>query len=268
MYKKIYLEITNQCNLSCPFCIKHKRTPRYLTLQEFKSILVKIQKHTKFLYFHLLGEPFLHPLINEFIEEANHDFQVNITTNGYLLNNLHTNKIRQLNISLHSFDEKYGLSLENYINNIINKCEGLKNTYIAYRFWVNGINNQRILDIINEHYQSQIKLSEIKGSYCIKDKIYISTDEEFNWPDINNDLMIKQGFCQALKDHLGILVDGTVVPCCLDAKGDINLGNIFNEDLAEIILGERYQNLKKSIHNNKRDEVLCQNCSYKINNKI
>ena len=68
MYKKVYLEITNNCNLNCRFCIKNSRPTKFMELNEFKIILDKLKEHTKYLYFHLLGEPILHPKINEFIE--------------------------------------------------------------------------------------------------------------------------------------------------------------------------------------------------------
>ena len=106
-YKKVYIEITNNCNLNCSFCIHNKRTPKFMSMDEFKIILSKLKGYTKYLYFHILGEPLLHPYINEFINEASKDFYVNITTNGYLIKNIKDNKnIRQINISLHSNQNK------------------------------------------------------------------------------------------------------------------------------------------------------------------
>jgi len=97
MYKKVYLEITNNCNLNCSFCIKNKRKPKYMSFDEFKIILEKLEKHTKFLYFHILGEPLLHPNINEYIDYASNKFNINITTNGYLIDRVKNNKnIRQI----------------------------------------------------------------------------------------------------------------------------------------------------------------------------
>ena len=107
-FKKIYIEITNACNLNCSFCIKNKRKINYITLENYKFIINKIKPYTKEIYLHILGEPLLHPNINEFIEYAqNQDLLVNITTNGYLITNLNTNKIHRLNISLHSYNENY-----------------------------------------------------------------------------------------------------------------------------------------------------------------
>ena len=34
-YKKIYIEITNNCNLNCSFCSKVNRAKRNMTLDEY-----------------------------------------------------------------------------------------------------------------------------------------------------------------------------------------------------------------------------------------
>ena len=54
-----------------------------------------------------------------------------------------------------------------------------------------------------------------------------------------------------------------MVPCCLDSEGIINLGNIFNENLDDIINSNRSQNIIKSFNDNKVCELLCKKCSFK-----
>ena len=119
MYKKVYVEITNSCNLKCPFCLGNKREIKFMKEEEFRLILAKLKGYTNYLYFHLLGEPLLHPKINEYINLASlNNYLVNITTNGYYIDRVKDNKnIRQINISLHSFDEKR-IDLDTYLNNI------------------------------------------------------------------------------------------------------------------------------------------------------
>lgn len=266
MYKKIYLEITNNCNLNCNFCTKNKRESKFMSYQEFTFILDKIKPYTKYLYFHILGEPLLHPKINEFIDYASLYFKVNITTNGYLINNIKSKNIRQLNISLHSFNESYKVSLDEYLNNIFEMVETLRdNTYISFRIWTSSPYKKEIIKKINEQYHTNIDEANIKNNTTISDNIFISTHETFIWPNDSHEYH-KEGTCYALKDHLGILVDGRVVPCCLDADGVINLGNIFNDSLDEIIKSERYQQMFNSFQNNKKCEELCQKCSF-INKK-
>ena len=59
--------------------------------------------------------------------------------------------------------------------------------------------------------------------------------EKFEWPNINLDSSQEKVFCYGLRNQVGILVDGTVVPCCLDSEGTIELGNIFNTSFTNII---------------------------------
>lgn len=266
MYKKIYLEITNDCNLSCPFCIKNQRIKKYMNMQDFIYILDKLKPFTKYLYFHVMGEPTLHPNINEYIDIASEYFNINITTNGYLINEIENNtNIRQINISLQSYNPIYNISLEDYMNKIFNSVDILsKYTYISYRFWVNNKYNNKILKLINKKYNTNLKLDELKNNITITKNIFISINNEFIWPDLNNDYYNEVGKCYALKDHIGILVDGTIVPCCLDSKGTINLGNIFKDELEDIIKSDRYKTMLNGFKNNKKCEPLCRKCNYKI----
>ena len=129
MFKKIYIEITNNCNLDCSFCIKNKRSKKFMTLDEYSKVLENIKPYTKYVYLHLMGEPLLHPKINEIIDMTSDiEFNVNITTNGYLINRVVSNKnIRQINVSLHSFDDKYKINLDDYLNKVFDACEILNN---------------------------------------------------------------------------------------------------------------------------------------------
>lgn len=266
-FKKIYLEITNNCNLNCDFCIKNKRAKKFMTEDEFDNILNKLNSHTKYLYFHVLGEPLLHPKINNFINKASERYNVNITTNGYLIDRIKNNtNVRQINISLHSYSDKYGIPLENYLNNIFESVDQLyKNkTYISYRFWIDNIHNEEILKLINKKYNTNITKQDLKNNrnVKIKENIFINTSETFIWPDLKNDYYSEQGTCYALIDHIGILVDGTVVPCCLDSKGDINLGNIFKDDMNKILSNERIMKMIQGFRNNYKCEKLCRKCNF------
>lgn len=262
-FKKIYLEITNICNLNCPFCIGNRRDKKFLSFNEFKSILEKVKNYTNYLYFHILGEPLMHPKINEFINYAKeNNFYINITTNGYLINKIKDNpNVRQLNISLHSFNDANNITLNEYLNNIFDGVDTLiKNkTYISLRLWVKNKYHQEMVNFINKRYNINIKLDEY---YKINDYLFINPFHEFIWPDLNNNYYNEIGTCYAIKDHIGILVDGTIVPCCLDSKGVINLGNIFNDDLENILKENRVNNMLKNFKNNKKCEELCKHCSF------
>jgi len=263
-FKKVYLEITNKCNLNCSFCIGNTRPKKELSADEFKTILNSIKGYTNYLYFHILGEPLIHPKINEFINYAKEQsFNVNITTNGYLIDRIKNNpNIRQINISLHSFNDSYNLSLNEYLNLVFNSVDQLiKNkTYISLRLWVNNKYHKDMVSFINKRYNVDINLNKY---YKINNYLFVNPFHEFIWPDLNNNYYNETGNCYALKDHIGILSDGTVVPCCLDSKGIIKLGNIFEQSLSEILDNKRIKNMLESFNNNYKCEELCKHCSYK-----
>lgn len=260
-FKKVYIEITNNCNLNCDFCIHNKRDKKFISIEEFKTILNKINIYTDYLYFHILGEPLLHPYINELIDLASNKFNINITTNGYFINRIKNNKnIRQINISLHSYTDTYNTSLNDYLENIFNTIDNLPNTYFSLRLWVKNKYNNDIIDYINKRYNLNINY-DIKN-YKISNNIFINNFHEFIWPDLNNNYYNENGKCYGLKDHIGILVDGTIIPCCLDSEGIINLGNIYNDNLDDVLNSNRVINMIKNFENNKKCEELCKHCNF------
>lgn len=260
-FKKIYIETTNLCNLNCDFCIKNRRKKEIMTIQNFKIILSKIKNYTNYIYLHILGEPLLNPKLNEFILLAsNEGFNINITTNGYLIDKIKDNKnIRQVNISLHSFDVKYNVELKKYLNNIFDSVEELikNDTYVSLRLWVKNKYSEDIINEVNNYYKVNITKNT-----KIKENLFFNFEKQFIWPDLNNSYYNESGKCYGLTDHIGILVDGTIVPCCLDTLGIINLGNIFKEEIDEILNKKTVIKMIEGFKNNKKETELCKHCNF------
>lgn len=271
LYKKIYIEITNNCNLNCSFCSKDNNIKRNMTLEEFEIILNKISNYTDYIYLHVKGEPLIHKNIIDFLKLAEkYNLKVNLTTNGVLfpklVNELNTCKsLHKINFSLHSEN-----NINNYVEKILENVDKLnKNIIVIYRLWTlsnNKLDNnqQKIVEKIKKHYNlSTETVDKIKNEKNIKIKstIYVDKDNKFIWPNLEGNNTY--GYCYALKTHIAILVDGTVVPCCLDSKGIIKLGNIYKENLEDIIKSNRYKKLKKSFQDRKPCEELCQKCTFK-----
>lgn len=260
-FKKIYIETTNLCNLNCDFCIKNRRKKEIMTIQNFKIILSKIKNYTNYIYLHILGEPLLNPKLNEFILLAsNEGFNINITTNGYLIDKIKDNKnIRQVNISLHSFDVKYNVELKKYLNNIFDSAEELikNDTYVSLRLWVKNKYSEDIINEVNNYYKVNITKNT-----KIKENLFFNFEKQFIWPDLNNSYYNESGKCYGLTDHIGILVDGTIVPCCLDTLGIINLGNIFKEKIDEILNKKTVIKMIEGFKNNKKEMELCKHCNF------
>lgn len=271
-FKKVYIEITNTCNLNCSFCIKDNRMKKEMSIDEFETVLKKIDKYTDYIYLHVKGEPLIHNKLDEILSLTNkYKKYVNITTNGVLLKNKINilkkyNNIRQINISLHSENNK-----DNYIDDILDAVDELKTIFIVYRFWTlkdNKLDNKMLeyLNKIKEKYNINNELYNeiINGNNLkISNNIYINKDKEFEWPDISNNYYNENGFCYGLKNQIGVLVDGTITICCLDSFGVSNLGNIFNDDIEIIMNSEKVKNIIKGFNNRKVYLDICKHCSYK-----
>jgi len=259
-FKKIYIEITNICNLNCPFCSKDEKEKKEMSLSEFEHILKEINDYTDYLYLHVKGEPLLHKHFKDILDLCNHyNKQVNITTNATLLKKrlndiLDSNVVRQVNISLQS------LTTLNYIGDIIECADILSENgiQVVFRMWVENQYQKNILEIIESHYNKKIEKDNTK----LKDNLYFNKDKEFIWPNLNNEIFNESGTCYGTRTHIGILSDGTVIPCCLDSSGIINLGNIFDIPFSKIITSDRFINMKNNFQNNKLCEELCRKCGF------
>ncbi|MGD9676873.1 MAG: radical SAM/SPASM domain-containing protein [Vulcanibacillus sp.] len=283
-FKKVYIEITNVCNLTCSFCPPTKRASANMTIDEFTNILDSIKEHSNYLYFHVKGEPLLHPDLNQFLRISyNKGFKVNLTTNGTLIQQrgkilLSNPAIRQISFSLQSFEKHQDLSKrDKYISDILEFTkEAINQTdiIIEIRLWnldSNGNTEKTdknayflgaIEKLLNLPYKIEEKINRNKGTK-IAERIYLSQSFEFEWPNLAKKDISERGFCYGLRNQIAILVDGTVVPCCLDSEGDINLGNIHDTEFINIIEGERAINIVKGFSNRKVVEQLCKKCGYR-----
>ena len=148
-----------------------------------------------------------------------------------------------------------------YMDKIFDATDVLKKyTFINYRLWLG--NDDKILKKLEEKYQVSIKINK-----TIEKNVFVDIDEEFVWPNLNNNIYKNKGKCYGLKSHVGILVDGTVVPCCLDGNGCINLGNIFDKSFEEIINSKKAIKIIEGFNNNVLTQELCKHCGFidKIN---
>ena len=270
-FAKVYVEISNICNLSCSFCPGTTRKPKRMTESEFKIVLNKIKDYTDYIYFHLLGEPLCHPDLEAFLSLAEEmNFKVIITTNGTLLSKnkdilLKSNSHYKTVISLHSFEANDNkISFKKYLDDCFAYAKDAENKKIVVlRLWNNGGKdslNQEILTRLENYFPKP--WNEERNGTRIGNKVFLQYGDKFDWPTLENDNINENVFCYGLRDQIGILADGTVVPCCLDNNGEINLGNIFEKDLEEIINSQKAQNIYNGFSNRTACEELCKRCSF------
>ena len=284
-FKRIYVETTNSCNLSCGFCPGTSRPPQFLTAAQFDHIVNRLGDCSKHLYFHVLGEPLLHPGLPAFLDIAHdHGKFVNLVTNGALIGKAggaiaRKPALRQVTFSMHSLmahpAEHAGAQFENvktYCGPIIDFTrKAQKDHFISYRLWPeNESTDHGTWDALINKIEKEFTLSfslrdKLKTTSAVPlDKnVFLNVSGRFEWPDMNAPDYGETGSCLGLREQLAVLVDGTVVPCCLDRNADIALGNIFTQPLSEILESERAVRIAAGFSQRKDVEELCRRCGYR-----
>lgn len=263
-YKKIYIEIINYCNLNCPFCVKTTREKGQMTKEEFSFILDEVKPYTDYIYLHIQGEPLMHKEIGDLLEIANQKgFNVNITTNATLLRNnidmlINAKAVRQINLSLQALMELP--NKEDYYDDIVRLIQENKNIYLSLRLWGNFSEEKIKKELLLFENKLGLKIN-LNNSNRLKERVFVSKAKKFTWPSLDNPYHDENGKCEAIH-QLGILVNGDVVPCCLDKDGIMTMGNIFNTPLKEILETKRYQEMISSFKCGKLTEELCKHCTY------
>ena len=275
-YSRIYIEITNICNRNCSFCPGTVRAPRRMSADEFDIITDRILHLTDYVYLHVMGEPLTHPDLANFIKIGREKgLKVAITTNGTLLSargeEIIASGAYKVNVSVHSFEEGAREEYVRYIGDIMDFADRSSKAGVltVLRLWNKGYDEGRNIDtvaMLKERFTDEWTWGA--NGARIRDKLHLEHGERFEWPDSQTEVISDSVFCYGLGDHFGILVDGTVVPCCLDREGVINLGNVLSGDIDEILSSERAENIRAGFKTKCALEDLCKKCPYARRFKI
>ena len=189
MIDRCYIEVTNVCNLNCDFCPKHRRQNRQLTIEEFDLLTDKIRGRVIFLYFHLMGEPLLHPLLPDFIRIAREKgFRTVFTSNGTLLDkalNLLSSLPHKVQLSLHSHESNGKGKLDEYINKVMQFAipAAEQGTCVVLRLWNQGgreSENEQVMQLLEQYVKKPWR--ERPDGYRLCDNLYLEFDRKFQWP--------------------------------------------------------------------------------------
>ena len=277
MYSRVYVEITNICNRSCSFCPGTKREKRRMTLDEFSLILDKLEGVTEYIYLHVMGEPLTHPELVDFIELASsRGFKCSITTNGTLLREreaeLLASHVYKVNISIHSFENGERDEYLSYLNSCFSFADEASRRGIltVLRLWNRGYDGGRNIDtlaVLREKFSGE-EWREGASGFRIRHKLHLEWGDRFEWPDVECDELGDAVFCHGLGDHFGILVDGRIIPCCLDREGVIELGNAYTDDIKAALSSPRAAAMREGFKCKRATEELCRKCGYARRFKI
>ena len=268
-FRKVYVEITNVCNLSCHFCAGTTRKKAFMTQENFETVLEKVKPFTDYIYLHVLGEPLIHPNISEFFNIAQkYGLRVVLVTNGTKLvelsNMLLSKKaLHKVNVSLHALEANPTIEKEKYLNACFDFCSNASKMGIVsvMRLWNGGVEsklNKMIEEKMHEKFPQEWK--ENSKGYRLGEKLFLEYADRFNWHEKEE----KQESirCYALLDQFGVLCDGSVVPCCIDCEGQLAMGNIFKQDLSEILSGHIACTLREGFDKGKAVFDTCKKCGF------
>ena len=272
MLKKAYLEITDVCNLNCSFCRGTTRERGFISVADFRTAARKLRSCTEYLYLHLMGEPLLHPRLEELLSVcADLRFKAVVTTNGVLLPErgealLASPALYKVSVSLHSFEGNGGTegsAMEAYLDGVCGFAEqaAARGVIAALRLWNSGGENglnPAILRYLKARFPDP---APHRTGLTLAERVYLEYGEAFDWPDLaGRERNVR--FCMGLRDHVGVLCDGTVVPCCLDADGAVPLGNLFTDDLEDILSSTLARSIYDGFSHGRAVAGLCRRCGY------
>lgn len=280
-FKKIYIEISNVCNLQCTFCPEVVRGKKFMEPALFRRTAEAAVPLTDVVCFHLMGEPLLHPEFEAYLGLCGTlGLKVELTTNGILLDEKRADALlnpalKQINFSLQSFESNFpDRDNSAYLDRIFRftrrAVQERPELYLYYRLWNEGsegarASNDRMIEKIRKGLAVDFKpYADVdrQKSVHILGRVFLHRDVRFEWPHPSQPIRGTSGFCHGLSSHIGILADGTVVPCCLDKEGVINLGNCGSSRLTQIIDAPRARAIRTGFKSRILIEDLCQKCTF------
>jgi radical SAM protein with 4Fe4S-binding SPASM domain len=239
----------------------------------FADVLRQAQGLADDLFFHVLGEPLLHPGLDGFLDLAHErGCSVRLVTNGLLIGRagetlLGKPALRQVSFSLHALE---GSGWERPLASILAFArEGARSgLLISLRLWSQDAsgNDGAILEALRREFSFG---GEIPGGMPpgrgvrLAPRVFASRMEPFQWPSLDPGLEDENGFCLGLSRQAAVLAGGEVVPCCLDKDGVMSLGNIREKPLGEILSCERARKIIEGFARRRPAEELCRKCRFK-----
>jgi len=292
-FKRVNIEISNVCNLKCSFCPAGEADQQVMDVARFRAVIDQVAPVTEEVVLHLLGEPLGHPEFVRILDACEAArVPVNIVTNGVLMTGDRPEQllrpiVRQVSFSLHSFEDNFKGSdprvylrrIRKFVDEALARRPDL---YINLRLWdLDGAShddsarNVSMRELLAQSFQfnwedvrvdlrrrKNWRIPGLRGTHSSSARVYLHFDSRFEWPDMSQAVRAEKGFCHGLSGHFGIHANGSVVPCCLDHKAEIKLGNVFADPLTEILASPRAVAIRDGFARGELVEDLCRRCAF------
>lgn len=276
-FEKIYIELSDICGLKCDFCPSLKGQRKKMDLEKFEYICKSVQGFAKIYTFHILGDPLIHKNLKDYLDIAyKYDMKIELTTSGFYFDDekialmLNANNIHQINISLGAFLSQSKINIDDYFKPILKfiflHIENKKSSFINLRLWnlnsnfIPPFQNNQIYEFLQKKFCVKIHTNLEKNR--LARYVILNQARLFKWPSLQDEVLSEIGDCYALRKQVAILSDGTLVPCCLDTKADINLGNCFEQNFKELLNSPLCLDLKNAFEQKKLKAELCKRCDF------
>jgi radical SAM protein with 4Fe4S-binding SPASM domain len=243
-----HVELTNTCNLHCSFCPtnKMKRTKCFLPFSMVRKI-VDDNPTVKIFGLSNWGEPLLYPDLLGVIKFLKQKGKyVGLTTNATLLDEKTAEKL------VYSGLDRISFSVDG-VGKVYEKLRGanyksVKNNILRFH----EVNKARVHTniMVTVSKENENCISQIKREWGKYSKIMLQ-------PVLTYEKNQRKGRCaQLLSNHLVILSNGKVVPCCVDYDGFTVLGDIRTDTLNKL-----YNSAKMNKMRENSEGTICDFCS-------
>jgi radical SAM protein with 4Fe4S-binding SPASM domain len=285
----ITIEQTNVCNLDCPVCETGAgvlgRTKGQMTLGQFQTIIDKVGSHTNTLMFYFMGEPFLNKHAYEMIRYAkdagipfietctNGEFvdPVRLVASGLDKISFQIGGMSQETHEVYRVKGKLDRAMANLAATIGERNRQRSKLQIDVGFIVMK-HNEHEVDLFRRTAMELgadralvvdpcVRTVEQGRTFLPVNRAHWIYDEGAFDRGILKPKVLPDNACPWIYYSLAIHVNGDVVPCCRDPKGQEVMGNILRQDLDEIWNGPRYQEFRARIQRDQGSVGICRLCS-------
>jgi len=283
------IEVTSYCNLGCKGCYRtlyeYDSKNKNMPLQKFKGYVDKSPNFFS-LYLHGLGEPTLHPNIQEIVEysrKSNKFRNIGFTTNALAKNpqiyeKLFSKGLTNLTISVDSLDQKEVNKIRPFtdVQKLMDNIGLLFKKFpknIKIDMVINNINIntfektlKKLYDLglreVSFHPYDDLGYSELKLS-SEQYTLFLEKLKKVQLPKMkfhSGGFIPIKTYCKFPSIYPSINAAGYLTPCCRIFNEKIfNAGNLNDKTFNEIFFSKKYRDIQKNIKK-KNYPFFCKGC--------